>query len=41
VTNLDGRKTGEIRLKRFPGMTSAPIVIRNLPYWGGVTRDSS
>jgi hypothetical protein len=32
VATLDGGKTAEIRLKRFPGMTSEPIVIRNLPY---------
>jgi uncharacterized protein DUF1326 len=32
VAILDGGKTAEIRLKRFPGMTSEPIVIRNLPY---------
>lgn len=34
VALMDGGKTGEVRLKRFPGMTSDPIVIRNLPYWG-------
>jgi hypothetical protein len=34
VATLDGGKTAEVRLKRFPGMTSDPIVIRNLPYWG-------
>ena len=32
VATLDGGKAGEIRLKRFPGMTREPIVIRNLPY---------
>src|SRR5262245_58937770 len=32
VATLDGGKTAEIRLKRFPGMTSEPIVIRNLRY---------
>src|SRR5262245_13951633 len=32
VATLNGGKTAEIRLKRFPGMTSEPIVIRNLPY---------
>jgi uncharacterized protein DUF1326 len=31
---LDGGKTAEIRLKRFPGMTDEPIVIRNLRYVG-------
>ena len=30
---MDGGKSGEVRLKRFPGMTQDPIVIRNLPYW--------
>jgi hypothetical protein len=32
VASLDGGKSAEIRLRRFPGMTSEPIVIRNLPY---------
>ncbi len=32
VATLDGGKTAEVRLRRFPGMTSEPIVIRNLPY---------
>jgi hypothetical protein len=32
VALLDDGKSGEIRLKRFPGMTSDPIVIKNLPY---------
>lgn len=31
---LDGGKSAEVRLKRFPGMTNEPIVIRNLRYWG-------
>jgi hypothetical protein len=31
---LDGGKTAEVRLKRFPGMTDEPIVIKNLKYWG-------
>ena len=31
---IDGGKTAEVKLKRFPGMTSDPIVIKNLPYWG-------
>jgi hypothetical protein len=34
VALMDGGKGGEVRLRRFPGMTSDPIVIRNLPYWG-------
>ncbi len=33
-TTLDGGKTAEVKLKRFPGMTEEPVVIRNLPYWG-------
>jgi hypothetical protein len=32
--SLDGGKAGEIRLRRFPGMTDDPIVIKNLKYWG-------
>jgi hypothetical protein len=32
VATLDGGKTAEIRLKRFPGMSAEPILIRNLPY---------
>ncbi len=31
---LDGGKTAEVVLKRFPGMTDEPIVIQNLKYWG-------
>jgi len=31
---LDGGKTAEVALKRFPGMTSEPVVIKNLKYWG-------
>jgi hypothetical protein len=31
---LDGGKTAEVKLKRFPGMTDEPIVISNLRYWG-------
>ena len=34
VALLDGGKTAEVRLKRFPGMTPEPIVIKNLGYWG-------
>jgi hypothetical protein len=39
VATLDGGQTGEIRLKRFPGLTSEPIVIKNLPYWGAPRND--
>lgn len=31
---LDGGKTAEVSLKRFPGMTREPVVIKNLKYWG-------
>ena len=31
---LDGGKTAEVKLKRFPGMTDEPVVIHNLKYWG-------
>jgi hypothetical protein len=31
---LDGGKTGEVKLKRFPGMNDEPVVIKNLIYWG-------
>jgi hypothetical protein len=39
VATMDGGKTAEVRLKRFAGMTSAPIVIKNLPYWGTKRHD--
>jgi hypothetical protein len=31
---LDSGKTGEVKLKAFPGMGNQPVVIKNLPYWG-------
>ena len=31
---LDGGKTAEVVLKRFPGNTDEPVVIKNLKYWG-------
>lgn len=34
VAKLDGGKTAEVALVRFPGMTDDPIVIKNLRYWG-------
>jgi hypothetical protein len=34
VALLDGGKTAEVRLKRFPGITEQPVVINNLRYWG-------
>ena len=36
---MDGGKTAEVRLKRFPGMTDEPIVIKNLRYWGAPRND--
>jgi hypothetical protein len=39
VALMDGGKTAEVRLKRFPGMTDEPVVIRNLKYWGAPRND--
>lgn len=36
---LDGGKSAEIRLKRFPGITNEPVVIKNLKYWGAPRND--
>jgi hypothetical protein len=36
---MDGGKTAEIRLKRHPGNTADPVVIRNLKYWGAPRND--
>ena len=36
---LGGGKTAEVRLKRFPGMTDEPVIIRNLRYWGAPRND--
>jgi hypothetical protein len=36
---LDGGKSGEVRLKRMRGMTSEPVVIKNLVYWGAPRND--
>jgi hypothetical protein len=36
---LDGGRTAEVKLKRFPGMTSEPVVIKNLVYWGAPRND--
>jgi hypothetical protein len=36
---LDGGQTGEVKLKRFPGMTDEPVVIKNLRYWGAPRND--
>ncbi|HVS65540.1 MAG TPA: DUF1326 domain-containing protein [Thermoanaerobaculia bacterium] len=34
VAKLDGGKTAEVVLNRFPGNTNDPVVIQNLKYWG-------
>jgi hypothetical protein len=39
VALLDGGRTGEVRLKRFQGMTDEPVVIKNLRYWGAPRND--
>ena len=39
VALLDGGKTGEVRLKRFQGMTNAPVVLKNVRYWGAPRND--
>jgi Protein of unknown function (DUF1326) len=39
VATLDGGKTAEIHLKRFPGMTDSPVVITNLKYFGAPRND--
>lgn len=36
---LDGGKTAEVALARFQGMTSDPVVIKNLRYWGAPSND--
>jgi hypothetical protein len=36
---LDGGKSGEVKLKRFQGMTNEPVVIKNLVYWGAPRND--
>ena len=36
---MDGGKTAEVKLKRFPGNTDDPVVIRNLKYWGAPRND--
>lgn len=34
VAKLNGGKTAEVALRRNPGMTNDPVVIKNLKYWG-------
>jgi hypothetical protein len=36
---LDGGRTAEVKLRRFPGMTNEPVVIHNLRYWGAPRND--
>jgi len=36
---LDGGRTAEVKLHRFPGMTNEPVVIHNLRYWGAPRND--
>jgi hypothetical protein len=36
---LNGGKTAEVVLNRFPGMTDDSIVIKNLKYWGAPRND--
>jgi hypothetical protein len=36
---LDAGKSAEVNLKRFPGMTEEPVVIKNLKYWGAPRND--
>ncbi len=38
-TTLDGGRTAEVKLRRTPGMTDAPVVIHNLRYWGAPRND--
>ncbi len=39
VAKMDGGKTAEVRLKRYPGNTNEPVVIHNLKYWGAPRND--
>jgi hypothetical protein len=36
---LDGGKSGEVSLKRNPGMTNDPVVIKNLRYFGAARNE--
>jgi uncharacterized protein DUF1326 len=36
---LDGGKSAEVKLKRHPGNTNEPVVIKNLKYWGTLRND--
>ncbi|MCI0411966.1 hypothetical protein L0222_04085 [bacterium] len=37
--SMDGGKTAEVKLKRYPGNTNDPVVIQNLKYWGAPRND--
>lgn len=37
--SIDGGKTAEVKLKRFPGMTDEPVIIHNLKYWGATSNE--
>jgi hypothetical protein len=39
LATLDGGKTAEVALGRVAGMTSDPVVIKNLKYWGAPRND--
>ena len=39
TATLDGGKAGEVSLVKFEGMTSDPVVIKNLRYWGAQKND--
>jgi hypothetical protein len=39
VATLDGGKTAEVILNRYPGNNDDPIVISNLKYWGAPKND--
>ncbi len=36
---LDGGKTAEVKLNKMKGLTSDPVVIKNLAYWGAPRND--
>jgi hypothetical protein len=36
---LNGGKTAEVKLKSFHGMTDAPVVLKNVKYWGTPRND--
>jgi hypothetical protein len=39
VAKLDNGKVAEVSLTRFQGMSNAPVVIKNLKYWGAQSND--